>query len=84
MPMSIAALTRQAISAAISSRPKSASSVFGSRRLPSVTVVAGFGTMMPGVAESDQRDEQPDARGHGGVKLVRDRGDDQLPHADQR
>ena len=47
MPISIAARTRHASSAAISSSPKSASAVLLSRRLPSVTVVAGCGTMIP-------------------------------------
>ena len=43
IPISMAARTRQASSAAVSSSPKSASAVLGSVRLPSVTVVAGFG-----------------------------------------
>ncbi len=47
IPSSMAAFTRQASNNAMSSRPKMASSVCGSRRLPSVTVVAGSGTMMP-------------------------------------
>ena len=47
MPISMAARTRQASSAAISSSPKSASAVLLSVRLPRVTVVAGCGTMIP-------------------------------------
>ena len=47
MPISMAARTRQAISTAIGERPNTASAVFGSRRFPRVTVVAGCGTMMP-------------------------------------
>ena len=47
MPISMAARTRHAMSAPISNRPKSASAVLLSLRLPSVTVVAALGTMMP-------------------------------------
>src|SRR5215471_15392926 len=47
MPMSMAARTRQASSTPMSSRPNSASAVLGALRLPSVTVVAGLGAMMP-------------------------------------
>ena len=47
IPISIAARTRHADSAAIKIKPNIASSVFLSRRLPSVTIVAGLGTTMP-------------------------------------
>ena len=47
MPISIAARTRHASSTAISSSPKMASAVLLSCRLPSVTVVAALGTMIP-------------------------------------
>ena len=46
-PISIAARTRKACSTAMSTMPKIASRVAGACRLPSVTVVAGLGTMMP-------------------------------------
>ena len=49
---SIAARTRQAISAEITSSPKRASSVLGSRGFPSATVVCGLGTTMPAATEA--------------------------------
>ena len=74
MPISMAARTRHASSAAISSSPKIASAVLLSRRLPSVTMVAGLGTMMPELRKPMKRDEQPDAGRHRRVQLVRNRG----------
>ena len=47
MPINMAARTRQASSAAISSKPKIASAVFLSLRCPRVTVVAALGTTIP-------------------------------------
>ena len=47
MPIRMAARTRQASRAAIRIKPKIASAVFGSRRFPSATAVAGLVTMMP-------------------------------------
>ncbi len=41
--------------------PKMASAVCGARRLPSVTVVAALGTMIPALRNPDERDEEADA-----------------------
>ena len=47
IPASTAIRTPYASNPAVSSKPNSASTVFGSRRFPSVTMVAGLATIIP-------------------------------------
>ena len=49
-----------------------ARAVPGARRLPSVTVVAALGTMMPALRKSDEGDVEADASADCGVELMRD------------
>ena len=83
MPISMAARTRHASKAEISRSPKSASSRAGVGQVAQRDRGSGIGHDDAGIAEADEGDEEAHARGHGGVKLVWNGGEDQLPYAQQ-
>ena len=82
IPISIAARTRRASNAAISSSPKGPAP----SRVTQVAQRDGGRRVRQddaGIAKADERDEEAHARRHGRVEFERDGGDNQLAHAER-